>query len=201
MATTMPKKMCLDVAADMGSADSLSFAGLVCVQDQHLKSQPRHVLPLPPGKNATRIQIQDPEFELGQSTPGSTANSPDKNSLADLLFSNGQLLPQGVPFQSNHSPVSKHVSFTDSSPTTRSSSKRSSDNESGPNKASRNQTNKDRTTASQSFGQKIFRSFATPCRNCRALEPSPSLKVHSSLQGNMKLHVRRAQASRAQASR
>uniref|UniRef100_A0A5B7AJM2 Uncharacterized protein n=1 Tax=Davidia involucrata TaxID=16924 RepID=A0A5B7AJM2_DAVIN len=187
MATTTPRKMSLDVAADIGSADSLSFAGLVCVHDQHLKSRSGHALSLAPDNNATRIQKQDPEFEFGQSTPGSTASSPNKDSPADLLFSNGQLLPQAVPFQSNHSPVPRHVSFKDSPPPTRSSSsRRSSDNESGLNKASRkpnsemrNQANKERTTASQWFGQKIFRSFANPCRNCRALEPSPSMKVHT----------------------
>uniref|UniRef100_A0A5B7AJ65 Uncharacterized protein n=1 Tax=Davidia involucrata TaxID=16924 RepID=A0A5B7AJ65_DAVIN len=180
----MPRKMSLDVAADISSGDSLSFAGFVCINDQHLKSQSGQAV-LPPTKNAPGIQKQDPEFEFGHATLGSTANGPNKDSPADL-FSNGQLLPQALPFQLKHSQVSRHVTFKDLSPPTHSSSRRSSNNESGLNKAARepnsevrNQANKKRADASQWFGQKIFRSFANPCRNCRALEPSPSMKVHT----------------------
>ncbi|KAA8519759.1 hypothetical protein F0562_014015 [Nyssa sinensis] len=142
MAITMPKKMSLDVAADVSSADSLSFASFVCINDQQSMSQ------------------------------------------------SGQV----VSFPLNHSQVSPRVSFKDLSPPTHRRSRRSN-NESGRNKADRepnsevrNQANKKHGDRGQSFGQKMFRSFANPCKSCHALEPSPSKKVHKLQQGNIKLH-------------
>ncbi|CAK9184183.1 unnamed protein product [Ilex paraguariensis] len=154
MATTMPKKMSLDGAADTNSGDSLSFTSLVCVQDQYLKSLSGHVLP-PPLKNATRTRKEDIEFEFGHSPAGSIAESLDKHSVADVLFSNGQILPQQILFQVNQSQVFGHASAKGLSPPTHCSSRRTTGNESGlslsakkPNSEVRNKANK-----KQSFGQ------------------------------------------------
>ncbi|GMP72401.1 hypothetical protein CsSME_00030455 [Camellia sinensis var. sinensis] len=164
MATNMEKKICLDVAADICSADSLSFAGLICTQDQHSKPQTGHVLPLPPAKH-------DPEFAFSHSStppPSSPIGSPSKISIADLLFSKDSLPP--IPRSSNNS-------------------RKSSGNELGINKAAKNPNTLVKKQANnRSFGLKIFKSFGTPCRSCSALEPSRSMKVQALRQQNEKLH-------------
>ena len=64
MATHLQNKISVDVAANKGSANSLSFAGLICIQDQQSK--------LPP-----IIKEDDPEFEFSHTRP----------HLTDLMIS------------------------------------------------------------------------------------------------------------------
>ncbi|GFS46345.1 hypothetical protein Acr_00g0101620 [Actinidia rufa] len=197
MATNRQKKPSSDAAADISSADSLSFQGLVCVQDQNPKRpQIGCVLPLPPPK-------YNPDFVFGHSTPDSTAGNPNKICSADLLFSNGQLLPQAIQSDSNQSQVPGHVNSKDSLPITRrsrsnsssNSCMRSNDNEFSfskatkkPNDDVRNQANKNRDNGNRSFSQKIFKSLAAPCRGCHAIEPSRSMKVQTLQQQSLKSH-------------
>ncbi|THG12170.1 hypothetical protein TEA_011907 [Camellia sinensis var. sinensis] len=183
MATIIHRKISSDVAADTSLADTLSFAGFICIQDQSLNPENDHVLPLPPTKH-------DPEFEIGHS----------KGSLADLLFSNGQLLPQAIQSHSNQ--VVVHVSSKDLLPLTHGSSnvqsRRSSNSGLGFDKAAKktnnvvrnNQGKKDQSKGNESLGLKIFKAVVAPCRSCRAVEtagPSSSMKVQASRQENAKL--------------
>lgn len=188
MATTkQQRRMFFDAATEIISADSLSFSDLACIQDRSLKPE----ISLQPSK-------REPEFVFGHSTPNLIADSPDKLfSPADQLFSHGQILPKSIPPHLSPSQLLRldQVSSKELLPprtpshpsgsSRSSSSRRSSDNELGFSKAARkpnnvsNQGNKNQTDGNHSFGQKIFKSFAAPCRGCSAIEPSRSRKLQT----------------------
>lgn len=155
----MSRNMSLDVLADNASTDSLSFAGLVCIQDQQ-----RQVLPLPPSKSPTRIQKPNQDFEFGSTPPRSTTNSP-----AHVLFPNGPISPKAVPLESNQSQVvlAKFImqDYTRNEVIQK-------------NKLSKKTKNEVRNNGNEkcSGGNNWFQSFAIPCRNCRAIEPSSTVK-------------------------
>ncbi|KAG2687654.1 hypothetical protein I3843_09G062500 [Carya illinoinensis] len=77
MATHLQNKISVDVAADNGSSDSLSFAGFVSIQDQQSKS--------PPDISAKQIK-KTQKFEFCHTGPGVTATDSIKYSKADLLI-------------------------------------------------------------------------------------------------------------------
>lgn len=168
MATHLQNKISVDVAADEGSADSLSFAGLICIQDQQSKSTP--II------STNQIKEDDPEFEFSHTRPHLTATDPIKYSPPDLL---------------NESCVVTQSS-RGSLPTTRGHSRRPDDNTGGmrvtskQNHEVRIQANKERTAASSGFGRKLFQSFVSPWRQCRAI--TPTTKVHTAPRENLKLH-------------
>lgn len=173
MATHLQNKISVDVAADKGSADSLSFAGLICIQDQQSKSTP--II------STNQIKEDDPEFEFSHTRPHLTATDPIKYSPPDLLISNGR----------NESCVVTQSS-RGSLPTTRGRSRRPGDNTGGmrvtfkPNHEVKIQANKERTAASSGFGRKLFQSFVSPCRQCRAI--TPTTKAHTAPRENLKWH-------------
>lgn len=160
MATHLQNKISVDVAADEGSADSLSFAGLICIQDQQSK--------LPP-----IIKEDDPEFEFSHTRPHLTASDSIKYSPPDdLLVSNGR----------------NESSSRGSSPATRGYSRRPDGMKIKfkPNHEVRIQANTERTAASSGFGRKLFQSFFSPCRQCHAI--TPTAKAHTAPGENPKLH-------------
>ncbi len=172
MATQRQNKISVDVAADYNSADSLSFAGLVCIQDQQSNS---------PTINTNQISKQDTEFEFGRTRPDLAATDQIKYFPADLSISDDRIRPEALLLQSKQSHVITWSS-QGSLPATRSSSRRSADNTCSmkvsdkPNHKVNNQANKKRTTESSSCGRKLFQSFFSPCRQCRSI--TPTVKAH-----------------------
>lgn len=165
----MPKNKSTDAAAENASADSLSFAGLVCIEDQQSKSQNIHLSIPPPTNNSANSQKSEHiDFEFSSTVSGSIGpvNAMNNNSLPDVSFSNGQLVAQAIPLQTSQSQANS----------SRCNNKTANESAKKTNTQVRNKANKQGATVSQWFGQKIIRSFATPCRNCRAIQPSPSMK-------------------------
>ncbi|KAH6773684.1 hypothetical protein C2S51_012088 [Perilla frutescens var. frutescens] len=165
----MPKKMfpVPDVAADSPSSESLSFAGLICVQDK---------------KGSTKVQKEDLEFESNRSNASSKTGSPNKTFPADKLISNDHLATTiyTSPHQaSKQIPLENFLQIP--------GNRRESDMKQTKHKCnSRKQisqvkriTNEKHTAGERSFGQKLFSSFATPCRDCRSSQPTPSIKQHT----------------------
>ncbi|OIT27397.1 hypothetical protein A4A49_27958 [Nicotiana attenuata] len=160
------KKSPVHDARDSVSGDSLSFTGLVCIQDlPPVQAQSNYNIPSSLAKKES--------FEFGHVTQNTTTVCPiNSNCPADILFYKGQLLPQ--PNQAQSLKQSNSVG---------NNSKRSGINDSNLNNGvsqhnnghAKMSTNKKEATAGQSFGQKILR-FATPCRDCRATETIPSTK-------------------------
>ncbi|KAL2494990.1 uncharacterized protein Fot_38747 [Forsythia ovata] len=176
--------MAPDVAADIASSESLSFAGLVCIQDQHPPNQLRKSLPIPLPKQAAKMQKYEPEFEFGCSKSSSTIGSLINDFSADKSFSDVQVLPQ-VKVQADQSQVLKHIDLETMLSPIQSHRRRSDVKQSKFRNSSRKQitevkkkTNEKRTSR-QSFSQRFFQSFATPCRDCRAVQPEPSMKEHA----------------------
>lgn len=75
----MQNKITIDVAAGSSSRDSLPFAGFACVQDQQKKQTLKNIK-------------QDHKFEFDSVVRDTVRSLP-----ADILISNGQLLPTRVP--------------------------------------------------------------------------------------------------------
>lgn len=119
--SNVPKKMSPVVCADFTSSDSLSFTGLVCIQDQHSIRPSEHLLPTTRGKGSPGMRQQEQEFEFSRSNASSIIGSPNH-------FPAGKKLPDGQLAA--------------------------------------------KTAGRKSLGQKLFSSFATPCRDCRTLEPN-----------------------------
>ena len=162
---TMPKTKSKDVAAETVSTDSLSFAGLICIEERSYESPKVHASP---AKNSARGK-GDPDFEFNSVIDKSVENASNNKSLADVLFSNGHLVPQANQSQTN----SKNSSRPSRS------SKKIGGNKVGETETAKktdtNRGNKNHTTGSRWFGQII----AMPCRDCRAVQPSPSMKEQS----------------------
>lgn len=168
MGTNLPKMTSFDVSTENSLSRSLSFTALVCVPEQHLKSQSNNAI-------QSQTRKQDPEFEFVSAKAGSGTTHPIKNSPADTSISNGPLLLQAFLSPSNHFQMTKHPSSGDRSAGRQSSSKRSSRIQASPGNPSlqvRNQANKDQTTKRPWFGSRILQLFVSPCRESHALEPS-----------------------------
>lgn len=176
MANRLQNKSSFDVAADSDSLESLSFAGFICIEDQKLiKSSPTN--------SPQVLHKQDSEFEFSQAKQESTTTDTSKYSPADVLISNGKLLPQAFLIQSKtnkpHRKGSSPVAFTGSE----TSSDRTGAKEVSVKKI---QDEKKQSTSSRSgFGWKLLKSFASPCRECKAATPvktqtipRESLKIH-----------------------
>ncbi|XP_061371467.1 uncharacterized protein LOC133314048 [Gastrolobium bilobum] len=174
MGTRKGNKLASHVATESISVDSLSFAGLVSAEDQQ---QPK---PSVPNQNKhSQVSKQDSDFEFA--TIKADINSgaiPIKITPADVLISNGQIKPHAIAFQ----PINRRPLITNPTVSLRSllvidhhvSSKMSSEQTSGARKyheqlvKGRNHKNKERTW----FGQKVLRSFLSPCRECKAIQPA-----------------------------
>lgn len=172
----MPKTISKDAAAETVSTDSLSFAGLIRIEEKSYESPKVHASPT---KKDARRGKEDLDFEFNSVIDKSIDNVSNKNSLADVLFANGHLVPQANQSQTNESGELEHVNSKQSSRPPRSSKKIAGGKKLGATESATNKANKQSTTAGQWFGQKIIKSIATPCRDCRAIQPSPSIKEQS----------------------
>ncbi|XP_027366092.1 uncharacterized protein LOC113872601 [Abrus precatorius] len=175
------------VADDSISLDSLSFSGLVAIQDQ----QPK--LPPPNQTKGYQVSKHDPEFEFTSTkTNLNFAVNPIKTTPADRLISNGQLQPQALAFQTKQSLITNPPGYPNSLITTHSSSKMSSRKTGSAmkyheklNKASKH-TNKESTVTRTGFGQKM-KSFLSPCRECRTIKPG-AVKAQTVPGENLKIY-------------
>lgn len=176
----MPKAISKDVAAESVSMDSLSFAGLICIQEKLYESPKVHASP---NTKKARRGTEDLDFEFNSVIDKSIDNASNNNSLADVLFSNGHLVPRAIQSETTESVMLDHVHSKKSSRPPHSSKKIAGGNNAGATesvkKTDTKQANKQHKTASQGFGQKIIKSIATPCRDCRAIQPSSSMKEQS----------------------
>ncbi|KAF2303303.1 hypothetical protein GH714_016490 [Hevea brasiliensis] len=174
MATHLQNEISMDVAADSNSCESLSFSGFLSVQDLGLKS--------PQTDGIIQIRKQNQGFEFSH-IADSAAQTLNKNCPADISISGGQLQLQAFLYQSkqvNHKPGSKGATRCNNERLNR----KVSDN---PNHKDRNQAKMKHTPASNlSFGQKIFQSFVSPCRECHAHKPS--IKAHTAPKETVKTH-------------
>ncbi|KAK7400606.1 hypothetical protein VNO78_11817 [Psophocarpus tetragonolobus] len=155
-------------AEDSISADSLSFAGLVSIQDQH----PKASIPNHKAHYYQQVSKQDLDFEFSTILEdfNSGANS-FKITPADVLISNGKI----KPFQPNRPvitdpPISlrslleiDHVNGKMSSEQTRKYDQQ--------RVKARSHKSKERSVTRLWFGHKLFRSFLSPCRKCQASQP------------------------------
>lgn len=139
-----------DLPADVASSESLSFAGLVCIQDQCSN----------PVKEVAKLKKQEPEFEFKY-----MAQCPNERyEEGEGLFPNGQhLSPEATAVLSNQPRVVKRMELEDFLSPTEGNRRRAE------------QMNK-KPTARKSFSQKLFQSFVKPCNNCRAVQTTPSVK-------------------------
>ncbi|GMN50760.1 hypothetical protein TIFTF001_019919 [Ficus carica] len=169
MASLPQSKRSFDSAeADYSSPESISFAGLLCIQDQKLNSPPTH---------NHRIREQDQDFAFSQTRQDLTAADPSKYTPADLLISNGKLVPQALVFQPKQRPKHNQPRRKGSSPATLTASKRSGDKTdarevSDKQKQKRNLVKEKNTTSRSGLGWKLFKSFASPCQECKAVKPA-----------------------------
>ncbi|KAK7246472.1 hypothetical protein RIF29_41340 [Crotalaria pallida] len=156
---------------DSISPDSLSFSGLVCIQNQQPKlPSPNHA------KHHNQVSKNDPEFEFTSTKAYlNSAVNPIKTKPADMLISNGQLQlqPQAHAFQTNQSLIR---SAFRPSPATRNIRKMSSGKTGRANgshekhdKASQS-TDMESTAKRAQLGQKM-KCFISPCRNSKAITP------------------------------
>lgn len=154
-----------DVAADSPSSESLSFAGLVCKQDK---------------KEISKVQKEDLEFEFSSSNVGSTNGSSNNNSSDGRLISNRNLASTCA---SQHQ-GSKHIpleNFLQPPGNRRGSDLKQTNHGSATGKPfsqGKRRTHEKGSAGGKSFSQKLFSSFATPCRDCRSSQPTPSIKQH-----------------------
>lgn len=164
MGTLHKNKHSSDAARDSISADSFSFAGLVSIHDQQQQNHPAAPNPKP-----------DPDFEFAtiKANLYSTSTNPFKITPADMLISNGQIKPHAISFQPNRS-------FFTNPQVSSLRSLLQIDIEQTSSRAkqyheqlvkSRNLKNKEKTVTKTWFGQKMFRSFVSPCRKCEAEQP------------------------------
>ncbi|KAL8032572.1 hypothetical protein ABFS82_13G104800 [Erythranthe guttata] len=150
----MAKKMFPNMAADFASSESLSFAGLVCIQEQK--------------KEHPKMQKQETDFEFR----GSNLNN---NLSPDKLHSNGRISTY------QHQPAPNKIILENLLTDIPSRKKRSDIKQQSKHKSNSRETNsqvKRRASGkkkSKSFSQKLL-SFTTPCRDCRSLEPTPRVK-------------------------
>ncbi|KAK3431382.1 hypothetical protein EUGRSUZ_E03256 [Eucalyptus grandis] len=164
MGTHLQNKISVNVAADNSSLDSLSFAGLVCIQDQQMK--------LPPN-NAKH----DREFKFNPPTPDKTAPDQLSQSPADILISNGQLLPHTLLFQAQQSQIASRTYSRESPQETQKNNKDFDKKNKGYtediHKADlgiKDQATKEYTSSSSRIGRRM-RCVIFPCRECHATNP------------------------------
>ncbi|KAK6797477.1 hypothetical protein RDI58_005179 [Solanum bulbocastanum] len=135
---------------DSVSGDSLSFAGLVCMQDVCVVQSHSNI---PSSKKETEF-----EFDHHVTHNITTVDQNSNNCPADILFYKGQLLPQAIQLPQQNQALKQSDSEKDF-PTVRNNNKKA--------------------TAGESFGQKILR-LASPCRDCHATATIPSTKPQAS---------------------
>ncbi|KAM1108293.1 hypothetical protein ACFX2I_004971 [Malus domestica] len=167
MAARLQNKIAVDVAADSSSLDSFSFADLLCVQDQQSKCLPAN--------KPNQIHKQGREFEFSYSE--SIVTDPIKHYPADLLISNGQIIPKATELESTQCPETEQLSIKGPVRATSTRNMRSTETASvtevyaKPHPESRNQEKKEKPAPRSSFGKKMFKSFVFPCNECKVAKP------------------------------
>ncbi|PIN07389.1 hypothetical protein CDL12_20036 [Handroanthus impetiginosus] len=164
----MPEKISPNVAVDFTSSESLSFSGLVCVQDQHLECRTEHFLSTTVQKEGPKVHIQGPEFEFSRSIIGNTSNkrSDDKTTISSYQHQ----VPKEISSEDFSSSIPGHKKRSDM----KQSNIRSSSRKQVPEVKKR--TNEKRPARRKGFSQELFSSFVKPCRDCRASEPTTCMK-------------------------
>ncbi|QCD84385.1 hypothetical protein DEO72_LG2g4737 [Vigna unguiculata] len=154
---------------DSISTDSLSFAGLVSVQEQHPKA-PTH------NHNTHhyyhQVTKQDLDFEFSTIKDLNSSANPFKTTPADVLISDGKI----QPFKPNGPGISDPpISLRSLLAIDHANAK---NNASGQTRKygdqrvkARNHKSKERSATRTWFGHKVFRSFLSPCRKCQASQP------------------------------
>lgn len=181
MDTWQGNKLTSHVEAD---SISLSFSGLVSIQDQ----QPK--LPSPNQAKHYQVSKQDPEFEFTTTKANlNSAVDPIKITPADLLISNSQLQPQALAFQTNQSLIPSSLSPSLAIPNSRKMSSGKTGSASKYHekldKASKH-TNMESTVRRARFGQKM-KCFLSPCRNSIAIQPGAA-KAQTAPGENFKIY-------------
>ncbi|XVE51373.1 hypothetical protein DITRI_Ditri02bG0035000 [Diplodiscus trichospermus] len=169
-------KISMDVAADSSSLDSLSFAGLLCIQDQQSKS---------PNRTGYQDNTDDQEFEFVSGTLGKSPHNLKENSHPDMLENsdNHHLLPLELLLKSAQSEAANKPGYKKSRPPSLGSHANQTIVSHETNEEAKNQV-KRKQAASRSFGQKLFQSFVSPCRECHAVRPT--MKAHAASQKSTK---------------
>lgn len=186
MDTRQGNKLISQVRADSMSMDSLSFSGLVSIQDQQSK------LPSPPKHYQYQVTKHDSEFEFKNTKANlNSAVNAIKFTPADQLISNGHLQPQALAFQTTQSFITKPPGSSRSLLATHISSEMPSGKTASPmryrelGKASKH-TNKQSTVTRRGFGQKM-KSFLSPCRECQTIKPD-AVKAQTVQGENFKIY-------------
>ncbi|CAA2983950.1 Hypothetical predicted protein [Olea europaea subsp. europaea] len=157
--------MAQDVNADIASSESLSFTGLVCIQDQDPQNQLRKSFLIPDAK----MLKNEHEFEFRRNKSSTTIGSLINEFSADKSFSDGQ---------ANQSQVTKHIDLEAMLSPIQSHRRRSDVNQSEFRNSNRKQiteVNKETNEKRNSFSQRFFQSLVSPCRDCCAVQPAPSM--------------------------
>lgn len=150
-----------DVSDDVTSCESLSFTSLVCIKNQHLTPQTGHTCSLTHARKASQ------EFEFSHA-----------KYSAETMFSNSHLEPHANLFTSNQTISGEKNSSKCVIPSAQSKNSRADIAQSvgkPTRKATtkvRTRTDQNRTSGRQGFGQRFFKSFTTPCKDCRTIEPT-----------------------------
>lgn len=159
-----------DVSDDVTSCESLSFTSLVCIKNQHLTPQRGHTCSL------THARKPSQEFEFSHA-----------KYSAETMFSNSHLEPHANLFSSNQTISGEKNSSKCVIPSAQSKNSRADIAQSvgkptrkattkvrtrtDQNRTSETRTDQNRTSGRQGFGQRFFKSFTTPCKDCRTIEP------------------------------
>lgn len=91
--------------------------------------------------------------EFASATPGSTPDALNNNTLADVWFTTGQLLPQTTPLETCHSQVLEHANSIDLSSPPSTNKRRSSGNDKDANESAKKPNTEVRNKASKLAAQ------------------------------------------------
>ena len=188
MASCLQGKSRSSDEAENSSVDSLSFAGLLSTQDQKLQS--------PPTMSRHQTRKQHSDFAFCQTGHGIDAADPSKYPPADLLISNGRVIPQAFVFHQKQRPqIDNNQPHWKGSSTARlAQRKRSASDKRGSKEGSnrqkkntRNHTKAEPNNTSRSgLAWNLFKSFVSPCRECKAVKPA--VKTKAMPRESFKLH-------------
>ncbi|XP_058765209.1 uncharacterized protein LOC131638661 [Vicia villosa] len=178
------------LVSDSISMDSLSFSGLVSIQDQQKN------LHSPPTNQAKQFLVSKHDQEFEFTNPKVNLNSPVnpiKITPADQLISNGQLQlqPQAFAFQTTQNLIVTPTSSSRSLLAAHSGSEMASGKTGSSMKyhelgKESKHTNKPNTKKRTGFCQRM-KSFLSPCRECRTAKQG-AVKAHTVQRENLKIY-------------
>ncbi|RDY02860.1 hypothetical protein CR513_13630, partial [Mucuna pruriens] len=154
MGTRQGNKLSSHAAEDSISGDSLSFAGLVSNEDLDFE-----------------FSTIEPDFN--------SSGNAFKITPADVLISNGQIKPfqPNRPFTTDP-PISLRSLLAIDHVNSKMSSGQRRNKCDEQHVKPRKHKSKERSVSRAWFGQKMFRSFLSPCRKCQATQPG-AIKTQS----------------------